>query len=678
MSGPKANEPSDIPFTELVPDALISDALVELGKRGQKEDPDSSIDLDDMVGELVRFHKLDLAQKFLDIMVKAGIKFLGQKHPITLNWMANLGALYAEQEKYLEAAGLLQQALDRMKTLDNHPDLLYCKKFLIRAYKHLRYFEKAKSLVDKMISDERSHGENPENDHRVADMQLVLASIYEAQNLLDEARNITIQAIRVQAKMLGSRHRNTLASMRNLARLRYKEGRAEEAIQILSPFVTIMEQELGKDDPDTLFSKGDLALYFCQQGRQREAEVIHRQLLGMFRERFGSKHKHTSVCMENLSSTLVDLGECPEAEELQLQIIETRKSVLGGDHETTIISKTKLVYIRCRRGRHEEAKDLGEEVVEESRKVMGEDHINTLAALENLALTCERMGSFQKAVQIRKDVLERKRELFGKEDIETLRSEGCLAIAHAQHDGYREAKPMLMDVLEKMETLGAHHPNLISYSNNMAGLMLNEKHFKEAEEMMMGVLKAKRKVMGTGHPETISEMCNLALGYKEQGKLKEACSLMREAPELKFDQLGKGDPFTLVNQANQAYFFSLQDLVPDPIDRQRMEEGLGMLRQILKGMERTMDKHQKGRIECGKYITQIEELLKDGTEEQLDGSLGIDTISDQLAGRGNASSGASSTLYRSAKRHVSALETPEPALKKLRRSGDEINCPDES
>ncbi|KNB19999.1 hypothetical protein FOXG_17254 [Fusarium oxysporum f. sp. lycopersici 4287] len=358
----------------------------------------------------------------------------------------------------------------------------------------------------------------------------------------------------------------------------------------------------------------------------------------------------------------------------QLEVLKTRRSAPEEDPARTLISTANLAYIYLIQGRYQEAKVLRDRVIEQLKNIVDEGEIDALTALEKLALTYERTGSFREALRIRENVIEQKCKLFGEGDIRTLESKSRLASACALHDGYKEAKPMLEDVLKRMaKVVSADHPALISHSHHMAIMLRKEKHFKEAEEMMKSVLKSKREVLGPEHPETILEMFNLAWFYIEQLKPKEALSLTQSAPELKAGQLGKGSPLTIGNQINLAFFISFRGLLSNPIDLQRMEKGLEMLRQIMEGMERSTDETQERRRACEDYIRVLGRLSTARMVGKVDG-----TTSGQPVGTGIAESEDSSAPVHPAKRRSSTPETSESTPKKFRISDDEIECPDEN
>ncbi|KAF5229498.1 hypothetical protein FANTH_14174 [Fusarium anthophilum] len=579
MADSETGELSFISSDGLVVDDLILEAQLEMEISGK-----SSLCPRRRLVELTYCEKLDLAQELIDALAKAARDPLGQQSHNTLHLMANLGAIYEKVEKYSEATLLLVEALDGMRSLDKHPDLLFCKTVLAKTYKHQRHFTIAQSLLTEILEDKKQRPTSRENQLDVAATQFDIASIYIEQKFLDEARSLFVMAKRVWMKELGPRHPKTLTATLHLALVYNKQGRSQNAEHVLTSLKSTIVPELSPEHPDILSLASDVASALDDQGLYHDAEDLYRQTLKIAEGRHGQEHSDTLACMENLSCTLVELGKFDEAEKLQCHLVRVREKAFGYKHARTLIPMAKLAYTRYKQGQYQTAMTLGEEVTKRMEDVMGKEHPSTLSALDNLVLVYQQMQRFQDAEKIGTDVLACRLRESGEEDIDTLGTKANLAMTYSYLCSYTKAAKLTEEVLrEGRKALGETHPTMLTWLNNIATAWLETGSPTQAEKLMEIVLESRTKVLGREHPDTIIAMCNLAMCYKKQERLEEALNLMIEATRLSVDQLTENHPTTLVNWFNTAMVHielaGKPGLVEDPI--QNLDAALGVLKSII-------------------------------------------------------------------------------------------------
>ncbi|KAG4255504.1 hypothetical protein FPRO03_14144 [Fusarium proliferatum] len=600
MDDSETSELSFISSDGLVVDDLILEAQLEMETCGI-----SSLCTRRRLVELTYCEKLDLAQELIDALAKAARESLGQQSYNTLHLMANLGAIYEEAEKYSEATLLLVEALDGMKSLDEHPDLLFCKTVLAKTYKHQQHFTIAQSLLTEILEDKKQRPTSRENQLDVAATQFDMASIYIEQKFLDEARSLFVMAKRVWMKELGPRHPKTLTAILRLALVYNKQGRSQDAKHLLTSLKSIIVPELSPEHPDILSLASDVASALDDQGLYHDAEDLYRQTLKIAEGCHGQEHSDTLACMENLSCTLVGLGKFDEAEKLQRHIIEAREKTFGYKHARTLIPMAKLAYTRYKQGQYQNAMARGEEVTKTMQDVMGKEHPSTLAALDNLVLVYQELHRFQDAEKIGIDVLACRLRVFGEEDTDTLSSKANLAMTYMNLRSYTKAEKLTEEVLkEGIKALGETHPTMLTWLNNIATAWLETGFLAQAEKLMEIVLESSTKVPGREHPDTIIAMCNLAMCYKKQERLVEALNLMTEATRLSVDQLSENHPIILINWYNIAMvrieLAKKASLVEDPI--QNLDAALGVLKSIKPSMANVMGADHQYTIECTRRI----------------------------------------------------------------------------
>ncbi len=95
------------------------------------------------------------------------------------------------------------------------------------------------------------------------------------------------------------------------------------------------------------------------------------------------------------------------------------------------------------------------------------------------------------------------------------------------------------------KVLGEHHPDTAWSYNNLAGLYMQQRMEKEAEEFYKKSLAILEETLGERHPSIAVNYGNLAVLYKNQGKLTEAEELGRKALSIQEKILGTNHPNTI-------------------------------------------------------------------------------------------------------------------------------------
>lgn len=174
-------------------------------------------------------------------------KTSGHDHPDVATMLNILALVYRDQNKYKEAANLLNDALAiREKTLgENHP------------------------AVAATLNN--------------------LAVLYGKRGKYKDAEPLCKRALEIREKVLGSDHPDVAKQLNNLALLCQNQGKYEEVEKYYQRALAIYESKLGEDDPNVAKTKNNLASAYLKQGKYKEAEILYKQVLTRAHEReFGS------------------------------------------------------------------------------------------------------------------------------------------------------------------------------------------------------------------------------------------------------------------------------------------------------------------------------------------------------------------------------------------------------
>ena len=390
---------------------------------------------------------------------------------------------------------------------------------------------------------------------------------------IDGAEPLYRETLDLRSQVLGTKHRDTLTSMNNLAFVLDKLRRYGEAEPLYRETLDVRREVLGTKNPDTLTSTNNLAFVLDEQGRYGEAEPLYREALDLRREVLGPKNPDTLTSMNNLASMLQRQGRYGEAEPLYRESLDLRRQVLGLNHRDTIGSVNNLATVLVRLGRYGEAEPMFREALDLNRQVLGPKHPNTLVSISNLGGVLLSQERYSDAERLYREALDLYRELLGSKGHSTLICMNGLAFALVREGRYRDAEPLLREALESSrQVLGPHHPDTLATMNNLASMLASQGRYGEAEPLYRDALDLNRQAIGQKHPDTLVSMNNLAFALDSQGRYGDAEPLYREALDLSREVLGANHPNTLVTQLNLTVDLAAQDRVADAVALHRQME----------------------------------------------------------------------------------------------------------
>ncbi|KAI9697109.1 MAG: hypothetical protein M1820_007924 [Bogoriella megaspora] len=273
----------------------------------------------------------------------------------------------------------------------------------------------------------------------------------------------------------GDEHRDTLASIDNLALVYRCQGRLEEAEALQSKVLKITLRVLGEEHPEHLACMNHLALTYREQGQYLEAKALQSRVLEISLRVLGAKHPETLTCMINLATTYMYQGQYREAEVLQLKVLEITLRVLGDEHPYTLTSMANLALSYKGQGRYTEAEVLLLKAFKICSRVLGEEHPSTLTRMHNLASLYWSQHRLKKAETLEAQVIEMRKRVLGERHPETLRSMHNLALTR-EGQGHREEAIKLMSdcVRLSVEVIGARHPHTLASQEALKDWQMEE------------------------------------------------------------------------------------------------------------------------------------------------------------------------------------------------------------
>jgi tetratricopeptide (TPR) repeat protein len=178
--------------------------------------------------------------------------FRGMHHPDVAQVLNHLGALRVAEGKYVEAEGLLSQALTIREEIlgEDHLDVAQTLTNMTRLHRLLGRYDEAERCANRAYDIWQNilgvqH-------HYIAIILTQLGEVYQAQGQHFRAQQEYRQALNIQEQKLGRDHPDTARTLGLLAEIDIAFGHYDEARELLKRAITIRNLALGSTHPGVI------------------------------------------------------------------------------------------------------------------------------------------------------------------------------------------------------------------------------------------------------------------------------------------------------------------------------------------------------------------------------------------------------------------------------------------
>src|SRR6266511_363300 len=272
------------------------------------------------------------------------------------------------------------------------------------------------------------------------------------------------------------------------ARKLRREGKYDEALQLVERSLEIRERLLGPDHPDVATAINSLAILHRQKGQYAKAEQLCRRSLAIRESALGPDHPHVADSLNNLASIYYNQGDFPKADLLFRRALMIREKALGPSHLDVAQSLSNLIVLYRDTGEYAKAAPLSQRALAIFEERLGPEHLDVAQALNNTASLYWSRGD------------------------------------------YAEAEPLFRRALAIREkTLGPEHPDVASSLNGLGTLYHNRGECAKAEPFYQRALAIWEKALGPEHPDVSNTLSNLARLYAAKGDIARAITFQSRA-----------------------------------------------------------------------------------------------------------------------------------------------------
>ncbi|MEM7361987.1 MAG: tetratricopeptide repeat protein [Bacteroidota bacterium] len=342
-----------------------------------------------------------------------------------------------------------------------------------------------------------------------ADIYAQLGKICEILLLYKKAVCYFAEAVRIREKELkeeGQRKKElkeedlrAATAYEDLGRVRFKQGKYDEAEDFFEKVIKIREKQLGKEDPKIAIAYENKGNTCYRKGMYKDSKKYHKAALDI-------RKKRLKKCKP--------LGKDHLIKECKLDIADSH-NYLGNAF--------------CALNNPEKGKEQHKKAKRIREKELGKKHPVTAQSYNNLANIYRKEGEHQKAIDLFnkiKDIYEKDSEDKNHPDLIIVYNN--LGKVHYVKEEDTKAKEKYQKALEICEkTLGEEHHFAIVIRKNIASLALEKRDYEKAEEEYLTILELCKDTLGEEHPEFESIKKKLAQIHEKKQEKESLLSIIK-------------------------------------------------------------------------------------------------------------------------------------------------------
>jgi CHAT domain-containing protein/Tfp pilus assembly protein PilF len=269
------------------------------------------------------------------------------------------------------------------------------------------------------------------------------------------------------------------------------------------------------------------AMNIGRQGKLNEAIQLMEQSLAITEQALGPEHLSVAATLNNLAILYLNQGDYAKATSLQARVFAIREKALGPDHASTVASLHNLALTYKNQGDYAKAEPLFQRAVTAFEKVDGPDYFNLATALDNLGTVCFQMGDSAKAESLLERALAIREKAGSPAELVVAATLNNLAVLHEGKGDYAKAVALHQRALALKEKLqGAASPDVAITLNNLAFIYYRQREYAKARPLYQRALAIFEKALGPEHPDVANSLGALAAFYRARNDPQQAIAFL--------------------------------------------------------------------------------------------------------------------------------------------------------
>jgi serine/threonine protein kinase/Flp pilus assembly protein TadD len=264
------------------PEAEKMDLQVVDAKRRQQgsDHPSTLMAISNLGWVMYQEGRYSEAEGLLREAAETGRRIFGPDHPVEVGLLGRLGIDLDYEGRYPEAEKLLRDVLQARRATgpERYGAVVAAEDLGHLLLDEGRYGEAEKLLREAMETGRRVLG--PEHPEALIAMS-ELGETLDKEGRFVEAEKLEREALDVQRRVLGPEHAGTLASMCRLARILSHQRHFPEAEHLAGEALVVQRRTLRPEHPDTALSVYNLAIVEVREGKRDEALELLRAAIAL-------------------------------------------------------------------------------------------------------------------------------------------------------------------------------------------------------------------------------------------------------------------------------------------------------------------------------------------------------------------------------------------------------------
>ncbi len=471
--------------------------------------------------------------------------------PAALICEVKMASCLANQGELAHAEQMLEQTLQKFKDAvgEDHKSAVAAMGYLASILsKQGRFEEETKILTRQWQISMQVNGE-----HHVSTLSILINRAVNTFSLgnWEEAVNLTLQAIDMQRRALGSDDREVLTGLQTLCRtyiergqfslaqriqteqmkifkksgvedglgailsrgnlglILYGQEKFAEAAEVQHATAAALEKLLGEDHPDTLCIWSDLARTYLRQMKLKEAGEIQERVVKLAESVPERTQTYTPGLVVGLANIYLGFGRLDDAEKTLQQALNLANVVFGSKHPWTLSTRASMANVYKEQRRFHDARDAEEEIVQFMKVELGLSHQERLKCMRNLSITYQHLGSFKKAAEIQNEITELRPSSASQSEI--IQDKLNLSNILFGQEKYGEARTLQEDISSTLENQnGPDDAETLDSRSRLAATYRALELFKESEQILREDVPRHVNLYSEDHPMTLQSRSELA------------------------------------------------------------------------------------------------------------------------------------------------------------------------
>ena len=319
-----------------------------------------------------------------------------------------------------------------------------------------------------------------------AELLDVIGRVYTNLALYSNAEPLLNEALEMRREAFGVDHPLVAESIHNLAYLKRRLGRTEEAVKLRQTAIGIQRTAYPEGDPALARGLNGLASLLREMQELDESEALVREALSLQVKLLGARDLDVARSLNTLASICRLRGDLDQAEDFYRQSLDIRRDHDGPIDPEIANVLNNLALVLVERGALSDAIEMHREALAIREEVYSEDHPKRVISLNNLALALSLQNEHEEALSAIEQARTMHEALEGSHTTGTTLQLNRASIVE-RGMWVDRCLDAIEPVLAELESTGRPH-QVQDARSIRGGCLRQEGRFEEAEPILLGSL----------------------------------------------------------------------------------------------------------------------------------------------------------------------------------------------